>query len=182
MRGIQNPITFGWIPPSHPFSPASLYPTSASPLRLNHMPTNQWLTNSMVRSLNTSPWPQLIGLERMMMSHLTTPLRKKQIYESLYQEVISMPMLQRNNPILILVFLEKLSWLFTQVVRFSSIAQSCPTLYDPISCSMPGFPVHHQLPEFTQTYVHWVSDAIQSSHPLSSPSPPALSQVVTPAS
>ena len=89
-----------------------------------------------------------------MMSHLTTPLRKKQIYGSLYQEVISMPMLQRNNPILILVFLEKLSWLFTQVVQFSSIAQSCPTLYDPISCSMPGFPVHHQLPEFTQTYVH----------------------------
>ena len=56
----------------------------------------------------------------------------------------------------------------------SSVAQSCPTLYDPMDCSSPGLPVHHQLPEFTQTHVHWVGDAIQSSHPLSSPSPPAF--------
>ena len=53
----------------------------------------------------------------------------------------------------------------------SSVARSCPTLCDPRDCSMPGLPVHHQLPEFTQTHVHWVSDAIQPSHPLSSPSP-----------
>ena len=59
-------------------------------------------------------------------------------------------------------------------VQFSSVAQSCPTLCDPMDCSTPGFPVHHQLPEFTQTHVHWVSDAIQPSHPLSSPSPTAL--------
>ena len=59
-------------------------------------------------------------------------------------------------------------------VPFSSVAQSCPTLCDPMNCSTPGFPVHHQLPEFTQTHVHWVSDAIQSSHPLLSPSPPAF--------
>ena len=58
-------------------------------------------------------------------------------------------------------------------VQFSSVAQSCPTLYDPMNCSTPGLPVHHQLPEFTQTQVHQVSDAIQPSHPLSSPSPPA---------
>ena len=51
--------------------------------------------------------------------------------------------------------------------------QLCPTLCDPMNCSMPGLPVHHQLPEITQTHVHWVSDAIQPSHPLSSPSPPA---------
>ena len=57
--------------------------------------------------------------------------------------------------------------------QFSSVAQSCPTLCDPIYHSMPGLPVHHQLPEFTQTHVHRVSDAIQPSHPLSSPSPPA---------
>ena len=57
---------------------------------------------------------------------------------------------------------------------FSSVAQSCPTLCDPMDCSTPCLPVHHQLPEFTQTHVHWVSDAIQPSHPLSSPSPPAL--------
>ena len=51
-------------------------------------------------------------------------------------------------------------------VQFSSVAQSCLTLCDPMNCSMPGLPVHHQLPEFTQTHVHWVSDAIQPSHPL----------------
>ena len=58
-------------------------------------------------------------------------------------------------------------------VQFSSVAQSCPTLCDPMNRSMPGPPVHHQLPEFTQPHVHRVSDAIQPSHPLSSPSPPA---------
>ena len=56
----------------------------------------------------------------------------------------------------------------------SSVAQSYPTLCDPMDCSTPALPVHHQLPEFTQTHVHWVSDAIQPSHPLSSPSPPAF--------
>ena len=58
-------------------------------------------------------------------------------------------------------------------VQFSSIAQSCPTLCDPINRSTPGLPVHHQLPEFTLTSIHRVSDAIQPSHPRSSPSPPA---------
>ena len=58
-------------------------------------------------------------------------------------------------------------------VQFSSVAQSCPTLCDPMSCSTPGLPVHHHLSEFTQTHVHRVSDAIQPSHPLSSPFPPA---------
>ena len=58
-------------------------------------------------------------------------------------------------------------------VQFSSVAQLCPTLCDPMNHSTPGLPVHHQLPEFTQTHGHWVHDAIQPSHPLSSPSPPA---------
>ena len=59
-------------------------------------------------------------------------------------------------------------------VQFSSVAQSCPTLCDPMNRSMPGLPVHHQLTEFTQTHIHRVRDAIQPSHPLSSPSPPTL--------
>ena len=59
-------------------------------------------------------------------------------------------------------------------VQFSSVAQSCPTLCDPMDFSTPGLPVHHQLLEFTQTHVHWVGDAIQPSHPLSSPSPPTF--------
>ena len=58
-------------------------------------------------------------------------------------------------------------------VQFSSVAQSCPTLCDPMNRSTPGLPVHHQLPEFTQTHVHGVSDAFQPYHPLSFPSPPA---------
>ena len=58
-------------------------------------------------------------------------------------------------------------------VQFSSLAQSCLTLFDPMKRSTPGFPVHHHLPEFTQTHVHQIHDAIQPSHPLLSPSPPA---------
>ena len=72
-----------------------------------------------------------------------------------------------NSSIMHIYFFESLS------VQFSSVTQSCPTLCDPMNCSMPGLPVHHQLPEFTQTHVHRVSDAIQPSHPLSSPSLPA---------
>ena len=60
------------------------------------------------------------------------------------------------------------------VVQFSPVAQSCPTLCDPMKPSIPGLPVHYQLPESTQTHVHRVGDAIQPSHSLSPPSPPAL--------
>ena len=59
-------------------------------------------------------------------------------------------------------------------LQFSSVTQSCLTFCDPMNCSTSGLPVHHQLPEFTQTHVHWVGDAIQPCHPLSSPSAPAL--------
>ena len=69
-----------------------------------------------------------------------------------------------------------------QSVQFSSVAQSCPTLCDPMNCSTPGPPVHHQLLEFTQTHVHRVSDAIQPPHPVSSPSPPASIPSILPAS
>ena len=61
-------------------------------------------------------------------------------------------------------------WILYQLSR-SSVTQSCPTLCNPMDYSTPGFPVHHQLLELTQTHVHWISYAIQSSHPLSSPSP-----------
>ena len=68
------------------------------------------------------------------------------------------------------------SRLYKQLLQFSqfrSVAQSCPTLCDPMNCGTPGLPVHHQLPEFTQTHAHRVSDAIHPSHPLSPPSPSA---------
>ena len=68
------------------------------------------------------------------------------------------------------------TWLLQPLssVQFSSVTQSCPTLCDPLDCSTPGFLVHHQLPELTQTYIHRVGDAIQPSHPLLSSSPPAF--------
>ena len=59
-------------------------------------------------------------------------------------------------------------------VEFSLVAQLCPTFCDPINCSTPGLPIHHQLPELAQIHVHWVSDAIQPSHPLSSPCPASI--------
>ena len=59
------------------------------------------------------------------------------------------------------------------IIQFSSVAQSCPTLCDPMNCSTPGIPVHHHLPDFTQTHVHRIRDAIQPSDPWLSPSPPA---------
>ena len=77
------------------------------------------------------------------------------------------------------VWVEKLiiygQFIFDMGAQFSPVTQLCPTLCDPMDCSTPGLPVHHQLPDFTQTHVHWVGDAIQPSHPLSSPSPPAFS-------
>ena len=65
--------------------------------------------------------------------------------------------------------------LISSFLQFNSVVQSCPTFHEPIDCSTPGFPVYHQLLEFTQTHVHRVSDAIQLFHSLSSPSPPAFS-------
>ena len=80
-----------------------------------------------------------------------------------------------------LLFPNQLHWflLKNKCSEFSSVTQSCPTLCDPKNCSTPGLPVHHQLPEFTQTHIHRVTDAVQPSHPLSSlllltPSPPSL--------
>ena len=71
------------------------------------------------------------------------------------------------------ISLKCLDFLVEVSVQFSSVSHSCPTLCDSMNRSTPGLPVHHQLPEFTQTQIHRVSDAIQPSHPLSSSSPPA---------
>ena len=68
-------------------------------------------------------------------------------------------------------FVERFYYIY-QSVR--SVAQSCPALCNPMDCSTPGFPVHHELPELAQTHIHWVGDALQLSHPLLSPSPPAF--------
>ena len=72
------------------------------------------------------------------------------------------------------IFAFAATWIDLEVTQFSSLPQSCLTLCDPMDCSTPGLPAHHQLPEFTQAHVHWVGDATQPSHPLSSLSPPAF--------
>ena len=82
------------------------------------------------------------------------------------------PLIHLSYSLLNLSYLQRATDLCNQIVQFSSVTQLCLTLWDPMDCRTPGFPVHHQLPELTQTHVHWVSDAIQPSHPLSSPSPP----------
>ena len=79
----------------------------------------------------------------------------------------------RQGLLLITLLFPILNTVLEASVQFSSVTQSCPTLCDPMNRSTPGLPVHHHLPEFTQTHVHRVRDAIQPSHPLSSPSPPA---------
>ena len=82
----------------------------------------------------------------------------------------SFPVSHTTSPLQLTLALCTFHWLPSS--QFSSIAQKCLTICDPMDCSTPGFPLHHQLPELTQTHVHWVSNAIQPSHPLSSPSPP----------
>ena len=91
-------------------------------------------------------WGMNFKQRRWEMNKLSGIKKKKIMWEGSYQAVFSS-------------------------VQFRSVAQSCPTLCDTIDCSMPGLPVHHQLPEFTQTHVYWVSDAIQPSYPLLFPSP-----------
>ena len=80
---------------------------------------------------------------------------------------------ERQNTLLLRPLPPRIRTTMLARLQFSSVAQSCPTLCDSMNRSTPGLPVHHQLPEFNQTHVHRVSDAIQPSHPLSSPSPPA---------
>ena len=77
----------------------------------------------------------------------------------------------KNLPAMLETQVQSLKKGYASLSQFSSVAQSCPTLWDPMNHSTPGLPVHHQRPEFTQTHAHQVSDAIQPSHPLLSPSP-----------
>ena len=92
---------------------------------------------------------------------------RKQIIQLKYGKMIWIGISQRKK----YKYMKRCSTLV--LIQFSSVSQSCPTVCDHMNRSMPGLPVHHQLLEFTQTHVHQVSDTIQPSHPLSSPSPPA---------
>ena len=113
---------------------------------------------------------------------MTTSAKRKLPHRSVIQDELWLkPVEIHGNLSLIAKYMNRgaKEWRFTKVLfifplQFSSVIQSCLTLCRTMNCSMPGLPVHHQLPEFTQTHVYWVSDAIQTSHPLSSPSSPAL--------
>ena len=87
-----------------------------------------------------------------------------------------MPIFAWNVSLVSLIYLTRslVFLILFSSVQFSSVAQSCLTLCDPMDCSTPGLQVHHQLLELTQTHVHWVSDAVQSCQSLSSPSPPTF--------
>ena len=92
-----------------------------------------------------------------------------EILESISSQIRNKMRMYTLSPLLFNIVLEVLA-----TVQFSSVAQSCPTLCDPMNYSTPGLPVHHQLPQFNKTHVHGAGDAIQPPHPLSSPSPPAF--------
>ena len=94
-------------------------------------------------------------------------------YQAIWISFLKRRKLFKNLWVFLTTFDSKLTLIFYSA-QFSSVTQSCPTLCNPVNCSTPGFPVHYQLPNFTQTHVHWVGDAIQPSRPLSSPSPSAF--------
>ena len=112
---------------------------------------------------STSGWESLCRVLYLKVNFLREGLSVGLLHRfGAWHTIIGQPLQASCNPIL-------------HSYQFSSVAQTCLTLCDPMNRSMPGLPVHHQLPEFTQTHVHRVGDAIQPSHPLSSPSPPAFS-------
>ena len=122
-------------------------------------------------------WPlepgglQSMGSQRVGHDWVTNTLLILNIYTSLLSLGFGrIPCIKQINSILVL----KNAKIFSYIVQFSSVTQLCPTLCNPMNCSMPGLPVHHQPLEFTQTQVHQVGDTIQPSYPLSSPSSPAL--------
>ena len=113
----------------------------------------------------------LVAWEMMMMNTV-----KKKIVNSINHIIISQlhyqKVISQGKELYLPLCLHYLEFFLEHSVQFSSVTQSCLNLCNPMDCSMPGLPVHHQLPEFTQTHLRWVCDAIQPSHPLSSPSPP----------
>ena len=114
-------------------------------------------------------WKQVLGSTSKCKNNLVVTIR-------IFTLQLHMQVMYLNDPYIHVYILTYCAFFFLfgeYSVQFNSVAQSCPTLHNPMNRSTPGLPVHHQLPEFTQTPVYRVSDAIQPSHPLSSPSPPA---------
>ena len=133
----------------------------------NKCSSKNWTTHfSVVACLATSMLILLSLLRKLLPPNI---FARSNIYLSKSKLMITSLLKFSISPLL---FLEAISFSskYRESVQFSSVAQSRPTLFDHMDCSMPDLPVHHQLPEFTQTHVHWVGDANQPSHPLGSPS------------
>ena len=101
-------------------------------------------------------------------------LKKRSVYRKMWMKLAWVTASVSNKTLVVTTDVGLMDGEQDTIVQFSSVTQSCPTLCYPMNRSTPGLPDHHQLPEFTQTHTHRVSDAIQPSHPLSSPSPPAF--------
>ena len=141
-----------------------------SRLVIAFLPRSKCLLTSWVQS------PSAVILEPKKVKSLTVPI----VSPSVCHEVMGLDAMilvfwmLSFKPTFSLSYFTFIKRLFSSSsVQFSSVAQSCSALCNPMNCSMPGLPVHYQLPEFTQTHVHWVGDAIWSSHPLSYSFPPA---------
>ena len=126
-----------------------------------------------------SEHPKCMAIHSTLSSHWSELVSRIALYSPLLQ--ISIFKISNQIPVICVFCRSSLSFfvfcfttfiIYFYSVQFSSVTQLCLTLCDPMNHSASGLPVHHQLPESTQTHVHWVGDAIQPSHPLSSPSPP----------
>ena len=153
-RLFQDEVTMPKCCPHHTICPATKHPLRC-PSHVPHEVTHSGGVAPLRHSERTfysgcAIWPHETALKFQLRGYLFIHIPFNNLFLALYFEI--------------------LVW---SSVQFSSVAQSCPTLCNPMNRSTPGLPVHHQLPEFTQIHVHRIGDAIQPSHPLSSPSPPA---------
>ena len=129
-----------------------------------------WVTHSYPKAGATKAlWPQMPGPRLVPLSHIQPLTFIHRMEDPMLTFTSDNALMQDTKSSL---NMSSVSVILTCSVQSSSVTQSCPTLCDPMNRSMPGLPVHHQLPEFTQIHVHRVSDAIQPSHPRSSPFPP----------
>ena len=138
----------------------------------HHLPSPR-LQAGQVSAAAQKLWAQLRGIEPYDAAGLSHSRRNRLNFASIIKNTTSLHNFKYGQKWLSFVSFSILGKSRRNKIQFSSVAQSCPILCDPMNRSMPGLPVHHQLPEFTQTHVHQVSNAIQPSHLLSSPSPPA---------
>ena len=166
--GRPEPFHFAEMADTSLRQPVTFFSWKSFPSH-GELSTNGWevvglpwtFAQSVVSALSCVLCPFLAGSFPPAFSQLTHPIPGKQASSFIG---LSLP------------FSLPLSEFFQSLIhtQFSSVTQLCPTLWEPMNCSTPGLTVHHQLPEFTETHVHRVGDAIQPSHPLSSPSPPTL--------